>query len=78
MPIYDYRCRNCGAVAEVLVRRAEDSARCPGCGSEAMEKMVSASYHINVNTAPKGATCCGKAERCDVPSCSIGEHCRRK
>lgn len=77
MPIYDYKCRDCGSVKEVLVRRLEEQARCPECGSEAMEKLVSASYHINMNTAAKGATCCGRAERCEESPCSRGEKCRR-
>lgn len=77
MPIYDYRCRDCGAVKEVLVRRVEDDARCPECGSEAMEKLVSASYIINMNASAAGNTCCGRSDRCEESPCSKGEECRR-
>jgi putative FmdB family regulatory protein len=77
VPIYDYKCRDCGTVKEVLVRRLEDRARCPECGSEAMEKLVSASYRINMNASAPGTTCCGRAERCDSPPCSTGRQCHR-
>ena len=41
MPIYDFRCGDCGAVSELFVRGAEgQTCRCPDCGSENMEKLV--------------------------------------
>ena len=77
MPIYDYKCRICGAEKEILIRRAGDTPMCPECGSEAMNKLVSASYHINMSNPSKGGTCCGRAERCDSPPCSTGRQCHR-
>jgi len=77
MPIYDYKCRDCGAVKELLMRKPADNIRCPECGSQAMEKLVSASYHINMSAEAKGTTCCGRAERCAAPPCSNGQKCHR-
>ena len=36
MPIYVFRCEDCGAVFEVFVFRSEDEEeiKCPKCGSE--------------------------------------------
>ena len=44
MPIYEYKCRECDLVFELLKRSRmdEDSpVRCPGCGGEETEKLVS-------------------------------------
>ena len=48
MPMYDYRCRDCNAASEILVRNAYNFVKCLQCGSEAMDRLMSASYHINV------------------------------
>lgn len=78
MPIYDYRCRECGKVSEVLLRTADDrSIRCPDCGSSNLERLISASRMIAADSHSPGSTCCGRAERCDTPPCSSGEACRR-
>jgi len=29
MPIYDFRCRECGKVSEIFLRGANQTARCP-------------------------------------------------
>jgi putative FmdB family regulatory protein len=41
MPIHDYHCRNCDKTSELLVR-ASTRVVCPHCGSEALDKLVSA------------------------------------
>lgn len=77
MPIYDYRCRECGRVSEVLVRTSTGEVRCPHCGDEDMEQLVSAPYMIKMDAAAPGTTCCGRTERCETPPCSSGDVCRR-
>ncbi len=78
MPIYDFRCGDCGAVSELFVRGAEgQTCRCPDCGSENMEKLVSASYLIRTETREPGTTCCGSTERCETSPCSRGDGCHR-
>jgi len=78
MPIYDFRCRDCGKVSEILVRNAHGhAARCSECGSENMERLISASYMIKMDAPTPGTTCCGSAERCEMPPCSTGDICRR-
>ncbi|HOG16615.1 MAG: Zinc ribbon domain protein [Syntrophaceae bacterium PtaU1.Bin231] len=44
MPIYEFRCRDCGEVSEIIVKLGgERSARCPKCKGRKMEKMLSSS-----------------------------------
>ena len=79
MPIYDYRCKECGTVFEALVRSFDSQAvKCPGCGSEDMEKLVSAASMIRMDAPAPGTTCCGRTERCDTPPCSTGDVCRKR
>lgn len=40
MPIYDYRCSDCKATFEMLVRSSTVPA-CPACGSRQLEKLAS-------------------------------------
>ncbi len=43
MPVYDYKCRKCGAVFEKFLRTmaAAASVQCEKCGSAKVEKLVS-------------------------------------
>lgn len=79
MPIYDFKCQDCGKVSEILIRGTEGQAiRCTGCGSESMEKLISASYMIKTEAPISGSTCCGSAERCEAPPCSTDDVCHRR
>mgnify|MGYP002781225025 FL=1 len=40
MPLYDFRCRDCGAERELLVRAAAESAG-PACGGAALDRLPS-------------------------------------
>jgi putative FmdB family regulatory protein len=79
MPIYEYRCRECGATSEFLTGLGKDETiSCQGCGSPKMEKIMSVPSFVSQPTerAP-GHTCCGREERCETPPCSSGGSCRR-
>jgi len=43
MPIYDFKCKSCGYITE-LMRKASDAniTACPQCSQETFEKMLSA------------------------------------
>lgn len=42
MPIYEYVCQDCGKEFEELVFSHDERPQCPGCGSGATEKLISA------------------------------------
>ncbi|MBE9514283.1 MAG: zinc ribbon domain-containing protein [Chloroflexi bacterium] len=43
MPIYDFRCRECGKVSEIFLRGADGQVtRCPDCGSDNLGRLISA------------------------------------
>ncbi|UCE67650.1 MAG: zinc ribbon domain-containing protein [Candidatus Zixiibacteriota bacterium] len=41
MPIYEYKCKDCGAKFEVLVYSSDSSITCEKCGSENPERLMS-------------------------------------
>jgi putative FmdB family regulatory protein len=40
MPLFEYRCENCDATFEEIVR-ADSTPRCPECDSTALRKLIS-------------------------------------
>lgn len=43
MPIYEYRCRDCGAELEKLQRISDDPlVDCPACGGASLKRLISA------------------------------------
>lgn len=43
MPIYEYRCQNCGHVLERLQRMSDDPLTdCPACGEAQLKRLISA------------------------------------
>jgi putative FmdB family regulatory protein len=64
MPIYEYRCADCGTQFEKLVRRATASADvvCPSCGQKSLSQQFSTfATHSN-----------GGTKASDVPACPGG------
>jgi putative FmdB family regulatory protein len=78
MPVYEYRCKNCGEQVEVLVRSKSTLPTCPNCGSPRLEKLLSVPYVMSGERRPAGLTCCGREERCEAPPCAADDVCRRR
>lgn len=80
MPIYEYKCRDCGRITEayIPVIKQDISLSCSHCQSKNLEKIFSTPSSVRMgNSSSKGSTCCGRTERCDTPPCSDGGVCRR-
>ncbi len=67
MPIYEFKCMDCGNVFEELVMDGED-VKCPSCGSSRCEKLISAPA-FKIDGRISTTSCCGAAESC-------GKSCR--
>jgi len=71
MPVYEYRCKECGKIYDVFhkVREIADDVECPGCGSRKYERLIAAPSIVmggqSGGDAPAG--CCG----CGDGSCGI-------
>ncbi len=62
MPIYEYRCEECGHRFEVIQRLGEgaDGLACPGCGATGVEKMFS----TFASAAPAGSAAGASSAGC--------------
>lgn len=42
MPLFEFECTKCNQTVELLLRRPDDTAECPGCGSKKLNRLISA------------------------------------
>ncbi len=67
MPIFEYRCKDCGKVSDVLEKAdSKDKHVCPGCGGSNMEKQFS-TFGVSMEPSAPSAPACGSG------SCSGGQ-----
>ncbi|MDM8515857.1 zinc ribbon domain-containing protein [Desulfobacterales bacterium HSG16] len=82
MPLFDYKCEDCGKSSEALIFGADDSPKCKFCGSNKMEKLLSA--HSSLSGPFKSSmpghgdtACCGsspgQAAGCAGPGSCCGK-----
>ncbi len=59
MPIFDFRCKQCGTTFEELLRSAADDAAivCPGCGSGESERLIGAPNVLGSSGGVGGGGC---------------------
>jgi putative FmdB family regulatory protein len=71
MPFYEYSCKRCGKVVELLqkVGTKEAGVPCPECGDPDLVKKISVSAPAKVGSA--GPTPCGAQQ----PSAACGSCC---
>lgn len=64
MPIYEYRCRNCGNEFELLRRLSDsdDDVECEKCGTRKVERLISAfaasGVSNDVGLSGSASACC--------------------
>ncbi len=75
MPIFEYRCEDCGTKFEKLVRRAGDASdvECPSCGQKHLTQELStfAAHVASASKAPEMPRCpnggmCGNPGMCGM------------
>ena len=62
MPIYEYKCDDCGTKFEKLVRNTSTAVECPGCGQD----------HLHQEYSTFAARANGKSQESAMPSCPAG------
>jgi putative FmdB family regulatory protein len=70
MPIYEYRCRDCGGVTEAFLRNRQEAGevRCKHCGSERLERTyLSPIASVRIGAKQERVPCCGEQEGCSHP-----------
>lgn len=83
MPLFEYLCRDCGQLTEVLVTASTGQPECQACGSKNLKKLLSA--HASPSGAsrdrlpgPGDTACCGsvpgQAPGCAGPGSCCGKN----
>lgn len=79
MPIYEYRCEECGTVNECLVLGKDEEPKCSSCNSEKLIKLMSAANFATGGNSrsfspPPDCGGCGSPNSCGNPGscCSQG------
>lgn len=84
MPIYEYKCRDCGTVTELLVgvTSEQPAIACDDCGSEALDRLLSqVSFSIGagvgemMESAGVSSCSCGDSCSCGSGGCTCGDSC---
>ena len=72
MPIFEYRCRECGAKFERIAQSSEDAASCKQCGSERVDQLLSVfAVGSRPGTTPAEPGPCGA---CGAPGAAYVEN----
>ena len=77
MPIYEYRCKECGKVFEEIVAKATArSLPCPSCKSKKTEKLMSRIGAVGKGKGGSSDFACGSGAPCPgATSCGAGGCC---
>jgi putative FmdB family regulatory protein len=69
MPIYEYKCLQCGEVSEhrITSQSQVNAISCRTCGSQDLRKLMSVPSISTGKKEPAVQTCCGSDERCSEP-----------
>jgi len=82
MPLYDFKCRDCGMESEVLIALSEDVPKCDGCGSRNLDKMMSVTSSFSGNASAGfpgiGDTGCCGSEPSKAGCAGPGSCCGKK
>lgn len=82
MPLYEFKCEDCGDITEVLIIKTQDKPACRSCGSTNTTKQISAHSSMSGPAKTglpgfKDTACCGsspdKAEGCAGPGSCCGK-----
>ncbi len=77
MPIYEYKCNECGKNFEYLVMGNKEPENCPSCNSEKVKKLVSSCGFFSKGSggetvrASAGTSSCGSCSAMSCSSCGV-------
>ena len=71
MPLYEYECKSCDQIVEVLVRSSEDQPLCPSCGAKKLQQVLSVPAAPAVKSG-SSLPVTGAGDSCDAPRCCGG------
>lgn len=70
MPIYEYKCEDCGTISEFIVFSDDEEMACRSCSGTKLTKLMSAhntSTSSGSASMPNFGGCCGSPGSCGAP-----------
>ena len=67
MPIYTYKCKECGEIFDFLKLKKSEKARCKKCGSTNLEKQFAA-FGVKMSDSPSASSSSCPTGTCPFPS----------
>ncbi len=75
MPIYEYKCGDCGELTEFMITAQSPVEKliCKKCGSQNLLRNISTRSKSSEQSAPSGHSCCGNSGKgCSTPGSCCG------
>ncbi len=72
MPIFEYRCRDCGARFERILSSATATTTCKKCGSQNVEKQLSV-FAVAGSSLKSSSSEPGPCRTCGIPGRGMSE-----
>jgi len=74
MPIYEYKCENCGTMNEFIVFRDDEQLECKTCHSANLRKLMSVhnTPWSSGSLSDNAGGCCGSPNTCGTPGSCCG------
>lgn len=71
MPIYEYKCNQCGEISEILLKSMNAKAVCPMCDSSDLTKLISEPGAVMAkgSSSTDDAPVCPNRHMCRMPGC---------
>ncbi|MCL6518502.1 MAG: zinc ribbon domain-containing protein [Armatimonadetes bacterium] len=72
MPIYEFKCQNCGTRFEKLcnINSAASGINCPNCGASEVRRLISAFYsHGSSSPSSSGSSSCACCQKSSCAGC---------
>lgn len=73
MPLYEYECKSCDRVVEILIRSQKEAVACPDCGGQRLDRVLSVPAAPSVRSGSSLPVAGGGGgESCGMPRCCGG------
>ncbi|MGB0759197.1 MAG: FmdB family zinc ribbon protein [Rubripirellula sp.] len=70
MPLYEFECKSCDRIVEVLVRSTSEVSTCPDCGNADFKRLLSVPASPSV--AKRSSLPMAGGDSCGAPRCCGG------
>ena len=67
MALFEYKCKDCGSISEILVFSSDETPECKQCGSKDLEKLLS-TFAVSMASSKSPSP---------PPSCPASGNCNR-